>query len=151
MKFNWIAAIVNALHIDRNANTGVHSGTVLRFDRNSPFTNEKTYYSFRPKPFTSFHGVSKAVLPAEDAFKVELTCMPGTTSDLCAKAEQGLKNAGKRLLQTLRITKQIILKASFKSFCAGQNLTTCSRRNTLGGARAASEFVIKDGTDFYST
>ena len=133
-----IITVTQGMFILRNS-TSVESplNTIVRFDRISPFSNLKKYQSFHPSPVTGLKGVSKAELLPDDAFKVRLTCASGISTSLCIKVEQGLKSAGKRLLQNLRITRQVSLTASFKSFCAGENLVTCERRNLVFFANIA--------------
>lgn len=78
-------------------------------------------------------------------FSMKFTCTD-TTDAICEKAKLGFEKAGKRLAQTLKIDKTIVVSATFKSFCRGQG-QTCSLRNTLGQAQASSYLQGKFGND----
>ena len=105
--------------------------TVVRLDRDSPFAYSKNYSIIVAEPITNQNAISKAVLDPEDAFSVQLTCSTGTDPALCIKVEQALKSAGKMLLDNLIITRQVVLKASYQTFCAGQALSTCANRDVV--------------------
>ena len=101
--------------------------TVERYDRASPYSYDKTLHFLEAeKQYTIT--TNKAVLPADDAFQVILTCTAPTTAATCLKVENAIKSASKMLVDNLLISKQIVLRATYKTFCAGQPLETCPNR-----------------------
>ena len=138
--------------IDKSTTESIRKSTVgnyqvVRIDRQSPYSNDKQMISLLATP-NIINATSKA-LSADEAFLVRLTC-PGIDPTTCQKVNVALENAGKRLVENLLITRQIVLKATFRSFCGGQSSTTCTRANTLGSATYGSAFVVKDGDTHYS-
>ena len=119
---------------------------VMRIDRDSPYSNNKSFHLLTT---TQQPQVILKALSADEAFLVRLTC-PSIPADVCQKVNTALQNAGKRLVSNLLITRQIILKATFRSFCGGQPASTCQRANTLGSATYGSAFVVAEGDTHYS-
>ena len=130
MKFFNLLSIATGLRISNTKYTNdANPYTVVRFDRESPFSDTK-FYSIHEASKRVENTINKEVLSPADAFKVNLTCTAGD-AEICLKVEKAIKSAGELLLANLLITRQVVLKATYKSFCEGQELSTCPGRRIV--------------------
>jgi hypothetical protein len=120
----------------------VKSEIILRVDRMSALSNDLVQKEFIAYPNTAVKN-SKALAP-QDAFLVNLSCGDRVTEELCAFAKKTIQRSVEKIASNLIINQQIIIRASFRSFC-GEDLG-CVLGSRLGSAISASAFPVDDGT-----
>ena len=130
--------------------SAVHTATVFRLDRSSPFDLQKIGHSLKATTRNNTLA-SKAVLDYKDAFIVNLECESGIPAIICANVKDTIKSAANRVARNLMIVNPIIISVKYRDFCKGQELSACPLSNVLGSARYASAFVIKKDGAYYTS
>jgi hypothetical protein len=108
---------------------------IVRIDRNSPFD-----YNFNAvHAEVPLQAPTRGLVAPGQEFQFTFECQNGISPRICAMAERGFQNAGRRIAEVLAIQQTIRIQATYGDLCPSDP-SECS---ILGAAVAASEFPIK--------